>query len=288
MKLFIAVPVYNRKEYLEITARSLFECSNINKAEIVVFNDSSDEFDTQYLHKIFHAGNVKIISAAQKIDIDVHYYEMMKTFLASDSDVLMICDSDLLLRSDTIDYVLNNFSKTDGFLGLYNSDLHRDLYFDGEFVYKEDVGFAGICVSKKVLQSFIAGQDPKARAIDFKFSDYLLDNNIRIMVAKNCLIQHIGFNGEHCNDTSVEFSSNFVPNSEFNKEVISKLMPIALKMQSSMIKHLLFCDKYRRHGFFVHQPHKYLAKERRVKELMKYYEQKYPITLSKGKENGSF
>ncbi|MDR1952226.1 MAG: glycosyltransferase family 2 protein [Elusimicrobiota bacterium] len=275
MKLFIAIPVYNRKEYLEITARSLYECSNVDKAEIVVFNDCSDEFDENYLKELFNRPNTKIINADEKIDIDIHYYNIMKYFIKTDCDVLAILDSDLLLRPDAIDYIFNNFNKTDGFLGLYNSELHRDLFFDGEFVYKEDVGFAGICVSKKVLSDFILRQDPKARAIDFKFSDFLLDNNIRITVAKNCLAQHIGFDGEHCSDTSVEFSANFIPASDFNKEIINKLLPIALKMQASMIKYLLFDDKYRRHGFFVHQPRKYLEKKRRAKKLTKYYSKNY-------------
>jgi glycosyltransferase involved in cell wall biosynthesis len=275
MKLFIAVPVYNRKEYLEITARSLYECKNIDKANVVVFNDCSDEFDEDYLSALFNRANTKIINAKENIDIDIHYYNIMQNFLESSDDVLMICDADLLLRPDTIDYVFDNFNKTDGFLGLYNSELHRDLYFDGQFVYKEDVGFAGICIHRNVLIKFLYRQDPKARAIDFKFSDFLLDNDIRIMVAKNCLIQHIGFNGKHCNGTSVEFSTKFVPISDFNKEIINNLMPTVIKMQSSMIKHLLFEDKYRRHGFFLHQPLKHISKCKKIKKLKNYYEQKH-------------
>ena len=277
MKLFIAIPIFNRKNYLEITARSLFECSNIDKAQVFAFNDCSTEFDEQYLKTLFNYPNAKIINRTKKTDIDIHYLRIMLDFLESPSDVLMICDADLLLRPDAIDFVFDNFSKTDGFLGLYNSELHRDLYSDGNFVYKEDVGFAGICVHRDILSRFLKNQDPKARAIDFKFSDFMLENEIRIMVAKNCLAQHIGFNGEHCNDISVEFSTKFEPLSDFNKKIIAELNPIALKMQASMIRHLLFGDKYRRDGFFVHQPLKYIQRRVRANRLKKYYAQRFPI-----------
>ncbi|GHT41617.1 hypothetical protein AGMMS49921_05080 [Endomicrobiia bacterium] len=36
MKVMVSFPVYNRKEYLEITARSLYECSNIDKVIIKI------------------------------------------------------------------------------------------------------------------------------------------------------------------------------------------------------------------------------------------------------------
>jgi hypothetical protein len=262
---------------LEITAKSLYECSNIDKADITVFNDCSTEFDGKYLEKLFNSPNAKVVNREKNLkSADLHVYRIMLDFLDSANDVLFICDSDLLLRPDTIDYVFNNFEKTDGFLGLYNSELHRDIYFDGEFVYKEDVGFAGICISKALLDKFIKTQEESPRSMDFKLSDFLISENVRLMVPKNCLVQHIGFEGQNCGNSSVEFSSNFIPLSEFNKKIISGMMPLVLKMQSEMIKHLLFEDKYRKHGFLVHQPHKYFAKQAKIRKLKKYYAGKYP------------
>lgn len=45
MKLMITMPVYNIKKYLEITVKSLYKCSNIDKSVIRVFNDCSTEFN---------------------------------------------------------------------------------------------------------------------------------------------------------------------------------------------------------------------------------------------------
>ncbi|GHT61670.1 hypothetical protein AGMMS50222_08030 [Endomicrobiia bacterium] len=43
MKVMDSVPVYNRKEYLEITTRSLYECSNIDKVtlDLLIINSRS-------------------------------------------------------------------------------------------------------------------------------------------------------------------------------------------------------------------------------------------------------
>ncbi|GHT47403.1 hypothetical protein AGMMS49936_08040 [Endomicrobiia bacterium] len=101
MKVMVSVTVYNRKEYLEITARSLYECSNIDKVIIKVFNDCSSEFNDNYLRQLFNKPNTEIISRVKNLKADRNAYQMMLDFLASDNDVLFICDSDLLLRPDT-------------------------------------------------------------------------------------------------------------------------------------------------------------------------------------------
>ena len=277
MKLMISVPVFNRKKYLEITARSLFECSGVNKVDIKIFNDCSTEFGIDYLKILFNKPNAEIIDRKSKMEhASAHQYRIILDFLATNNDMLLFCDSDLLLRPDALEYIFKNFQRTDGVLGLYNSELHRDIYFDGEFVYKEDVGFAGLCVSRALLQGFV-DKKKKGHSMDFKLSNFLLSKNARLMVPKSCYIQHIGFDGQNCGNTSVEYTPNFIPLSDFNKEVINEMEPIVLKMQAEMIKHLLFDDKYKKHGFMIHQPHKYIAQQRNIKRLKKYYAEKYPI-----------
>ncbi|MCL2485376.1 MAG: glycosyltransferase family 2 protein [Endomicrobia bacterium] len=282
MKLTVAIPVYNRKEILEITKRSLYECNNVDKAKIMVFNDCSTEFDGAYLKNLFDKYDVEIINREKNLRADANTYYILHDFLASDGDVLFICDSDLLLRPDTIDYILNNFPKTDGFLSLYNSRLHEDLCYDEDFVYKRDVGFAGICVSRKLLELFVKKYDKPANALDFKMSEYFITSKIRLLAAKKSLVQHIGFYGQNCKNMFEELAENFVPLSDYNKDIINKYLPPekVVEMQNAFIKYLLFQDKYKRHGFMVHQPHKYFKNKILSSKLKKYYASKYAVKFS--------
>jgi hypothetical protein len=95
------------------------------------------------------------------------------------------------------------------------------------------------------------------------------------MVPKNSLVEHIGVDGENAKNGSMDFSTDFTPLSDFNKEVMNKIIPIVLKGQENMIKELLFDDKYKRHGFMLHQPHKYIMLERNFKRLTKLYKDKH-------------
>ncbi|MDR2399388.1 MAG: glycosyltransferase family 2 protein [Endomicrobium sp.] len=276
MELMIAIPVYNRKQFLEITAKSLYECPNAEKTDIKIFNDCSTEFDSTYLKQVFSTPNAEVIERKENLKSNRNTYQIILDFLNTNNKVLFICDSDLLLRPDTLDYIFNNFSKTDGFLGLYNSYMHRDLYFDGEFIYKEDVGFAGICISKELLKSFVENQKEKQNSMDFRLSEFLIKKNVRLMVPKSGLVAHIGFDGENASNGSMDFSTDFVPLSDFNKKIMNKMTPIVLKGQGNTIKELLFNDKYRRHGFMLHQPYEFIVRERNFKRLAKLYEVKYP------------
>jgi glycosyltransferase involved in cell wall biosynthesis len=277
MKLMIVIPVYNRKKYLNIMLKSLKECDHIDKTFVKVFNDCSTEFDEAYLSHIFKGLDVNIITRCENLRADRNNYQIMLDFLNTDNDVLFICDSDLLLRPDTIEYIYSNFKKTDGFLSVYNSDRHRDIYFDGKFVYKQDVGFAGMCISKDLLKSFILKQkEASYSSMDFKLSHFLLNNGVRLMVPKNSYVQHIGFDGQNCSSESVDLASSFIPLSDFNKEIIDEVAPIVLKYQSEMIKYLLFKDKYKRCGLMIHQPKKYFAQNLLFKKLKKLYFKLYP------------
>ena len=62
----------------------------------------------------------------------------------------------------------------------------------------------------------------------------------------------------------MDYSSSFEPISEHNKKVISELAPVIAKAQTAFIGKLLFEDKYRKHGFLLHQPLRYLFIKRMV------------------------
>ena len=226
MKLMIAIPVYNRAKYVDIVAKSLSECKLIEQADVRVYDDCTE-------------------------------------FKMSDNDVLLICASDLLLRPDALEFLHNNFKLTDGFMSLYNSDLHLTVKKGTLFDLKINVGFAGMCLSKEIVSLVLEHKNPLFG--DLKISKIIFENNIRVLVPTNSMVQHIGISGKHGSlSRGMDYSSSFEPISEHNKKVISELAPVIAKAQTAFIGKLLFEDKYRKHGFLLHQPLRYLFIKRMV------------------------
>ena len=269
MKIMIAVPVYNRKKYVDILARSLSECRLVEKADIRVYDDCSTDFGIEYLKEKFLPLKATVQRRQKRSACTANnYFEMMTDFVGSDNDVLFLCDSDLLLRPDALEYLERVFPLTDGFMTLYNSDLHFTVKEGEEFDLKLDIGHAAACMSKKCVSLFLKRNNPGLG--DFKLSETMIGNNIRILAAKNSRVQHIGVDGKNCAVCSgIDYSMSFEPLSEHNKEIIDELMPLVIKGLSSLIKKLKFQDKYMKHGFFLHQPVKYLMRKNTVKKLIK-------------------
>lgn len=269
MKIMVAIPIYNRMKYVEILIRSLSECRFIDKADIRVYDDCSTDFGIDYLNEKFLPLNAKIKRRAKRSACTANnYFEMMTDFINSDNDILFLCDSDLLLRPDALEQLERVFPMTDGFMTLYNSDLHLTVKEGKEFDLKLDIGHAAACMSKKCVSMFLKHNNPGMG--DMKMSEIMNNNNIRILAVKNSFVQHIGVEGKHSGkNRGMDYSMSFVPLSEHNKEVTDELVPLLLKAQSSLIKRLKFESKYTRDGFFLHQPIKYLQRRRTIKKLQK-------------------
>lgn len=269
MKIMIVIPTYNRKKYVDILARSLSECKGIEKADIRVYDDCSTEYGIDYLNEKFSPINAKIKRREQRSACTANnYFEMMTDFSNSDNDILFLCDSDLLLRPDALEYLDRIFSQTDGFMTLYNSDLHLTVKEGAEFDMKLDIGHAAACISKKCVSMFLKLNNPGMG--DFRLSETMIKNGIRILAPRKSYVQHVGVEGKHSSKLSgMDFSMSFEPVSQHNKEVLAALMPVLMQRQSALIKNLLFSDKYRRDGFFLHQPIKHLQRRSTINKLKK-------------------
>jgi glycosyltransferase involved in cell wall biosynthesis len=269
MKIMIVVPTYNRKHHIETLSRSLSECRGIENADVRIYDDASTDFDETYLKEKFASVSKQIFRRNVRSRQTSHnYFQMMSDFLKSDNDVVFLCDSDLLLRPDALDFIKENFKFTDGFVTLYNSDVHYTIKHGKIFDLKLDAGHAAMVMNKKCAAMFVDINNPEMG--DFRLSETLIKNNVRILAAKNSLAQHIGISGgKHSGAQHIDYSTSFTPLSEHNKEVINSLKDELIIKQSLKIQNLLFEDKYRRHGFFVHQPLKYIKQKFLIKKLSK-------------------
>lgn len=225
MKISISIPTYNRLDNLMKLSKSLSSVNNMKYHNIRIYDDASSDYAKEELKDIFP--NVEIIVNENNMGADLNTYQMCKHFLTTDDDVLLICDSDLIVHADALNFIENNIDQTEGVLSLFNSSGHKEMKKDAridKFVLKKYIGAAGVVFSKKIVRELIENIAYKsANMWDWAFCNYLQKNDIEIFVSKQSYVLHTGIDGENSNLLLFEFSKDYVPSNDFDKTQIDKL-----------------------------------------------------------------
>ncbi len=219
-KITIAVATYNRIDYVRTLSKSLAACKLIGACNIRIYDDCSPKLTLNDLEALFPEAK-EIIVRDKNLGADWNMNQIYKDFLRTEDDILVVIDSDLLCNPYFIEFINDNIDRTDGMLSLYNSILHEPLYeLDETFVIKAHVGSAGTVFKREIVSLIVDNEQLNFRAgYDWEWSAYLNDAGIRIFVARESMVQHIGLFGQNCNGTlTVEIGRNFKPVSIYNYE----------------------------------------------------------------------
>lgn len=220
MKITLAIPTYNRKEIVEITSLSFKELLDIN---IRIYDDRSSEYNLSFLKKIFPTAK-EIILRSQNLKADKNMYTIYTDFLNTNDDILIQLDSDMLVGKDfflMISEISKNILKEEAVYSLYNSNNHNFIensklkIINGEtFRIKDHIGGACVIFSRRIIERIINGIEIKNNdfsSYDYRWSEYLKNNNIPIYVSEKSYVQHLGIGGQ--NNTSVkniDIGCNFI------------------------------------------------------------------------------
>ncbi len=223
MKIFIGVPVYNRKEKVEKLAESIQYLKNVDKHSLNIFDDCSTEFDTGYLRKIFPTAH--IFRNQTNLGADCNTYNIWKKFLKSEAELLFLCDSDLVLHPDCLSVIEKNICKTDGMLSLLNSSIHPTVAeVDDNLVLKRSVGSAGTVFSRELVKELMDSAVAQYTVMwDWYFCMYLKEHGKRIMATKKSYAIHTGIDGENSNVLLFDYAMDYSCSSRFEKEVLCDL-----------------------------------------------------------------
>ena len=196
----------------------------LDRVNIRVYDDSSTEYGIEELNIMFPDAK-KIVRRDKNLGCNENTRLMYIDFLTTNDDVLVNMDSDLIVRTDWIDYLLSVFEKTEGIISLYNSILHPveyTEYIDGyKFNVKNDIGAAGTVFSKNVVHDIIS-KIPPAIYNDWLWSDMLIQQDIKIYVSPLSYFQHIGLSGtwNTPENVIVDFGVNFFPDNDTCKDIL--------------------------------------------------------------------
>lgn len=118
----VAVATYNRADYLEYLATSLQESVDINRIHLRIYDDHSTRLSRSQIAEIVPLVT-EIVVRPFNLKADRNMKVIFEDFLKTEDDLLLLCDSDLILRPGWLDLLLELMPQTDGVLSLYNSRL---------------------------------------------------------------------------------------------------------------------------------------------------------------------
>lgn len=246
MKLLIGICTYNRKQIIEYTAKSLSEVKGIEKAKIIIYDDCSDEYDIEFLKKIYPMAS-KIVRNEKRLGADYNTEQMYRDFCKSQENYLFNADSDLLFNSNVIDIIEENIRATEKInskiiFSVFNTPNHKIIKKIDENLYqKESIGAAGAVLSKQAVKTFIETipkqYSCKITSIDHFFCSKLKQDDYKILCTQNSYVQHIGLIGQNSFFYNTDWGENFEIETFNNAKAISEvLQEIFMQGQDQFLK----------------------------------------------------
>jgi glycosyltransferase involved in cell wall biosynthesis len=198
--LTIGITTFNRRQILERVARSLAQVDGLEHAHLWVLDDCSDEFDAQFLQRLFPGAEV-FRAPKHSGGADQAMVRLFEQFVANGSGYLLNLDADLLASRGLVDRCLRIIGSVGtatrpGLFSVFNTSSHPAIGNDGEFLLKRSVGAAGTLWEHGLLAQVLRNVPP-SRKFDWDWSTYLTRQAIPIRVTRQSYVQHIGRVGQH-------------------------------------------------------------------------------------------
>jgi Glycosyl transferase family 2 len=226
MKITVAIPTYNRPDYIKKCAASLYQVDGINDCNIRIYDDCSTEINDQFLREQFPEAS-DIVVREINLKADRNMAQMYRDFLDTGDELFFGADSDTIFRPDILHTIDKLVGKTDGVLSLYNSSLHESISMiniaDEPCLLKRHIGAAGTVFTRKVIAEIVENVD-MGRLYDWRWSEYLRQKGRRLIVTNASYVQHIGLDGENNSLELYDFGVNFEPVTDVNKDILLDML----------------------------------------------------------------
>lgn len=287
MKIQLAIATYNRKETVKIFSLVLKKYLPVD-INVKIYDDKSSEYDEEFLKEIFpFATNIKI--NLENFKADKNMYQIYQNFLNAEEDILIQLDSDMIISREFFDIVfkiIDEMKKQEAVYSLYNSDNHKFLKNEKKniaginFQRKESLGGACVIFSKKTIEKILKNIqiiENDFSNFDWRWSEYLIQNNIPIYVSVNSYVQHIGYGGQNnFNVDNLDFGNNFV--SSLDLEIIQFMLEYYEKIFILQKKRILELKENYNNTFVAYRIKSFLKKNKyfiknykKMKNIIKKY-----------------
>lgn len=227
LRITFGICTFNRKSILEKSVASLKNIKDIEKANILIVDDCSTEYDESFLRNLFPSA--RIIRQKHNKGPDKNTSIMYEEFLKSDDDWLLNADSDLIYRSDIMGAIQQYKDKSKGFITFFNCINHNTIGKKKYLVEKDSVGAAGCLLHRTIVKYILDNISFRNNGFDVGFSKLLRDSSIRLYATKDSYVQHIGVSGFNSKDITFDYGENFRCDSLKNAEILEETFETYLK-----------------------------------------------------------
>lgn len=227
MKLYVAIPTYNRPELLQQSLRSISKADLQGPLEFHLFDDCSDQVDWPGLRREFPF--IGTLHLAEKNEgADQNILRMLKAFSQSDASHLFILDSDSLVNKEAFQFALNLTSSLPlnslEIWSLYRSRFHTELKVDqqNQRVEKASLGALGMILPRGPVQEFLKTSFI-VKGLDWQMIFFMAKKGFRFYTPLASLVQHIGWEGSHNRIGSPDYGLDFVASNPTDQEILDQL-----------------------------------------------------------------
>jgi len=232
LELTVAIPFYDRLDLLRHCLRTL-NCQRLaDKTRFVAYGDGG--FDRRAIPVFLeYLPKCKVIAWPEHVGAGGLTRGIVDEFARDPhSHRLLICDSDMIARSDLIAKISGWPIRDDMLVSVYNSSLHAPLYVSkAPFLHKRVVGSTGTLWTS-LLARLVVDNVPAGDHFDDKFCAFLQVQGMPICCYNESLIQHLGFSGQHNRlFGTIDYGLNFVPNGHEQAEAMADMLDYVMTNQ---------------------------------------------------------
>jgi hypothetical protein len=198
--LTIGITTFNRRTLLETFAHSLSQVHRLQDAALLVMDDCSQEFDAEFLRRLFPGATV--VRASQNSGgADYAMHRLFEHFVRHGQGWLLNLDADMLASRHLVERCLaiieaERSAPAPGVYSVFNTPSHPAVGTDGDFLVKRTVGAAATLWPKALLAEVVQNVPP-TRRFDWDWSAYLSRRGVPIRVTRRSLVQHLGRVGQN-------------------------------------------------------------------------------------------
>lgn len=226
MKITLSIATYERTDYIARMSASLLASVDIKSVNVRIYDDCSPSLSLQDLWELFPYAK-EIVKRERNLKADANMKQIFEDFLATDDDILLLADSDLVYRTGWAEFIAEALPQTDGILSLYDSRLHPFLTESNgqDFAPKAHLGAAGTAFSRQRVED-IVNANMKAVTYDWAWSELFQNKGYALMCCTNSYIQHIGIIGQN-NKGAIslfDFSRTFYADNNTTSKILSQFI----------------------------------------------------------------